>query len=100
VLDGIFCRINTPDPTGGTVTVPVLPQPLHQQALQSSHDIPSASYQGVDKILHRLRREAYWVNMAGDVEGTADSALDANSARYQLQLEHLSLLCPLASHGR
>jgi len=68
VVDGIVYRIYTPDPTGGTVTVPVLPQPLHQQALQSSHDIPSAGHQGVDKTLHRLRREAYWVNMAGDVE--------------------------------
>ena len=68
MVDGIVYRIYTPDPAGGTVTVPVLPQPLRQQALQSSHDIPSAGHQGVDKTLHRLRREAYWVNMAGDVE--------------------------------
>ena len=59
VVDGIVYRIYTPDPAGGTVTVPVLPQPLRQQALQSSHDIPSASHQGVDKTLYRLPREAY-----------------------------------------
>ena len=58
----------TPDPAGDVVTVPLLPQSLRQQALKNSHDIPSAGHQGVDKTLYRLRHEAYWVNMAGDVE--------------------------------
>ena len=68
VVDGIVCRTYTPDPTGDAVTVPVLPQSLRQQALQSSHDSPSAGHLGVDKTLNRLCREAYWVSMAGDVE--------------------------------
>ena len=68
VVDSIVCRTYTPDPTGDAVTVPVLPQALHHQALQSSHDNPSAGHLGVDKTLHRKRLEAYWVSMAGDVE--------------------------------
>ena len=68
VVDSIICRTYTPDPTGNAVTVPVLPQSLRQQALQSSHDSPSAGHLGVDKTLHRLCHEAYWVSMAGDVE--------------------------------
>ena len=68
IVQGIVCRTYTPDPAGDSVTVPVLPQPLRQQALQSSHDTPSAGHLGVDKTLHRLRHEAYWVGMAGDIE--------------------------------
>ena len=55
-LDGIVCRTYTPDPTGDTVTVSVLPQSLR---LQSCHDAPSAGHLGVDRTLHRLRSEAY-----------------------------------------
>ena len=68
VVQGIVCRTYTPDSAGDSVTVPVLPQPLQQQALQSNHDTPSAGHLGVDKTLHRLRHEAYWVGMAGDIE--------------------------------
>jgi hypothetical protein len=38
VVQGVVCRTYTPDPAGDSVTVPVLPRPLRQQALQSSHD--------------------------------------------------------------
>ena len=68
MVDEIVCRVYTPDPAGDVVTVPLLPQSLRQQALKNSHDIPSAGHQGVDKTLYRLHHEAYWVNMAGDVE--------------------------------
>ena len=68
VVDCIVCRTYTPDPTGDTVTVPVLPQSLCQQALQSSHDAPSTGHLGVYKTLHWLHCEAYWVSMASDVE--------------------------------
>ena len=36
--------------------------------LHSCHDAPSSGHQGVNKILARLRQEAYWVGMAEDVE--------------------------------
>ena len=65
--DGIVCRSYTLDPAIGTVTVPILPKALHQQYLQSNHNIPSADHQGIEKTLHQLWHEAYWVNMAGDV---------------------------------
>lgn len=43
-------------------------QSLCQQALHSGYDVPSAGHQGVDKTLHRLHHEVYWVNMTADVE--------------------------------
>ena len=36
--------------------------------LQRNHDAPSSGHQGMEKTLERLRLEAYWVNMARDVE--------------------------------
>ena len=101
VVDGIVCRTYTPDPTGDAVTVPVLPQSLRQQALQSSHDSPSAGHLGVDKTLHRLRREAYWVSMAGDVETYCRQCTQCQQSKAPAPIKkHPSLLCPLVSHGR
>ena len=68
VVDGIVCRSYHPDSTAEMVVVPVLPSSLHHQALSRAHDLPIAGHQGKRKTLHRLRQEAYWVNMANDVE--------------------------------
>ena len=68
ILGRIFCRHYQPDPTMDSVTVPVLPVSLHQEALFQAHDAPSAGHQGTAKTLHRLRQESYWVGMAWDVE--------------------------------
>ena len=50
------------------VTVLVLPGSLRQDALFQAHDAPTACHQGIAKTLHRLRQEAYWVDMAKDVD--------------------------------
>ena len=61
-------RHYTPGPTTDAVTVPVLPVTLQKEALQQCHDLPQAGHQGAQKTHYRLRRMAYWVNMAQDVE--------------------------------
>jgi len=69
VADGdTLCRKYAPGPLESVVTVPVLPPSLQQEALKLSHDVPTAGHQGVEKTLEKLRRIAYWVNMARDVE--------------------------------
>lgn len=68
IIDGIVCRSYRPDSTAEMVVVPVLPSSLRRQALSRVHDLPTAGHQGTAKTLHRLRQEAYWVNMANDVE--------------------------------
>lgn len=68
ILDGIVCQHYQPDPTMDSVTVPVLPVSLRQEALFRAHDAPSAGHQGTAKTLHRLRQEAYLVGMARDIE--------------------------------
>ncbi|KAL5484446.1 hypothetical protein EMCRGX_G020951 [Ephydatia muelleri] len=71
---GLFEALETsgqkyaPGPTTETVTVPILPKSLQQKALLQCHNSPGAGHQGFKKTLERLRREAYWVNMAQDVE--------------------------------
>ena len=68
IVDGVVCRKYAPGPTTETVTVPILPKSLQQKALLQCHNSPGAGHQGFKKTLERLRREAYWVNMAQDVE--------------------------------
>ena len=58
IHDNVICRTYTPDPAVSPVTVPVMPQALHQQALHGVHDIPSAGHQGAEKTLYLLRHEA------------------------------------------
>ena len=48
--------------------VPVLPETLHQQALNMCHDSPASACQGTYKTLERIRHVTYWVNMAHNVE--------------------------------
>ena len=68
LVDGVLCREYTPNPMEEAVTVPILPASLHQEALQRNHNAPAAGHQGVERTLDRVRREAYWVGMARDVE--------------------------------
>jgi len=50
------------------VTVPLLPSSSQQDALSRNHDAPTAGHLGAEKTLKRLRRDAFWVNMAKDVK--------------------------------
>ena len=68
MVDGIVCRKYHPGPTSDTLVVPVLLEALHQQALSMCHDSQAAGHQGTHKTLERIRREAYWVNMAQNVD--------------------------------
>eukprot|EP00731_Ephydatia_muelleri_P006639 Em0003g887a len=69
-VDGIACRRYSPGPCDDVIEVPLIPETLRKQALQSCHDVPiaSAGHQGAEKTLARLRQEVFWVNMARDVE--------------------------------
>jgi len=68
VVDGILCRQYSPGPMQQMVTVPFLPPDLRRDALKRNHDAPTAGHMGTEKTLDRLRRDAFWVNMARDVE--------------------------------
>ena len=68
VVDGTPYRHLAPGPTSEPVTVRILPASPRKQALLQNHDAPSAGHQGPVCTLERLRQEAYWVNMARDVE--------------------------------
>ena len=45
-----------------------MPTRLHQEALQQSHDTPSAAHQGSAKTLAQLQQQANWVGMAKHVQ--------------------------------
>ena len=68
IVEGILCRKYAPGPTTQTIIVPILPKSLKQKALLQCHHSPGAGHQGFKKTLERLRCEAFWVNMAQDVE--------------------------------
>ena len=68
IIDGIVCHTYQPEPASDVVKVPLMPTRLYQEALQQSHDIPSAAHQGSTKTLTRLQQQAYWVGMAKDVQ--------------------------------
>jgi len=68
MVDNVLCRQYRPGPTHDTIVVPIIPASLQKEALQRNHDAPSYGHQGTEKTLERLRQEAYWVNMARDVE--------------------------------
>jgi len=68
ITEGVLCRTYSPGLLEGAVTVPILPPSFQQDALTLCHDIPTAGHLGIDKTLDRLRRNAYWVSMARDVE--------------------------------
>ena len=41
---------------------------MHIQVLRDCHNAPSAGHMGTQKTLDRVRQEAYWTNMARDVD--------------------------------
>ena len=61
-----------------------MPHSLQQQALQHSHNDPSAGHQGADKTLARLREECYWVNMSQDVERYCRECTECQQAKLPL----------------
>ena len=67
-VDGVVCRMYRPGPASNVVKVPLIPTSLQQNALQQSHDRPSAGHQGTGKTLARLQQEVYWVGMAKDIQ--------------------------------
>ena len=50
------------------VTVPILPISLQKDVLSHKHNTPTAGHLGAEKPFERLHRNAFWVNMAKDVE--------------------------------
>ena len=61
-------RTYIPGPTSEAITVPVLLACLCKEYLTLCHDSATGGHQGWHKTLHKLRREAYWVNMAQDAD--------------------------------
>lgn len=68
ICEGFLCRKYKPDPVSEVLTVPILPECLHLQAIVRCHDIPTAGHQGSEKTLKRLQTEAYWVGMGQEVQ--------------------------------
>ena len=67
MINGVICRRYSPDPLLDPVTVPIIPPGQRLQTLQEYHNTPSACHLSQPKTLSKLRKEAYWVNMARDV---------------------------------
>ena len=53
--------------------LPVLPPSLLKDALICNHDVSTGNHLGTKKTLKRLHHDAFWINMARDVENTANS---------------------------
>ena len=64
--ESVVYRTYIPGPTSEAITVPVLPARLCKEYLTLWHDSATGGHQGWHKTLHKLRMEAYWVNMAQD----------------------------------
>ena len=84
LIDGVLSHVHAPGPTSDVLTVPVMPHSLQQQALQHSHNDPSAGHQGADKTLARLQEEYYWVNMSQDVERYCHEFVECQQAKLRL----------------
>ena len=100
MVDGIVCRKYHPGPTSDTLVVPVLPEALHQQALSMCHDSQAAGHQGTHKTLERIQREAYWVNMAQDVERHSRECVTCQKSKLPMPVSHHSQTSLLDDHGR
>jgi transposase InsO family protein len=81
IINGLVCRQYTPDPSSPCVTVPILPASTRNQVLQENHDAPAAGHMGVSKTLYRIRKEAYWVNMAKDVRKDCQQRVKCQESR-------------------
>ena len=84
IHDKIVCRRYKPDPGGEVITVPVLPSSMHQSVLYRCHNSPAAGHQGAEKTLNRLKLEAYWVNMAQDVEKYCQECVTCQHSKLSL----------------
>ena len=84
--EGVVYRTYIPGPTSEAITVPVLPACLRKEYLRLCHDSATGGHQGWHKTLHKLRREAYWVNMAQDA---VESATFVNGPNLLHPNEHL-----------
>ena len=68
IVDGVLCRCYKPKSISDIITVPILPDSLHQQALRQAHDAASAGHQQRLNSLDKLQQLAYWVGRNKDVE--------------------------------
>ncbi|KAL5497228.1 hypothetical protein EMCRGX_G013661 [Ephydatia muelleri] len=84
VVDGIVCRRYKPGPTSDTILVPVLTEALYQKAMSLCHDSPTAGHQGTLKTWERIRQEAYWVNIAQDVDRYCRECVTCQKAKLPM----------------
>ena len=68
IVDSALYYQYSPSRVHQEVTVPILPLDLHKDALSHNHDAPVAGLFGKEKTLEHLRCNAYWINMAKDVD--------------------------------
>ena len=62
----------------------MLPEALHQKAMSLCHDSPTAGHQGTLKTWERIRQEAYWVNMAQDVDRHCRECVTCQKAKLPM----------------
>ena len=65
---GIVCRKYRSAPTCEPIMVPILLISMHIQVLRDCHNALSAGHLRTQKTLDRVHQEAYWTNMAHDVD--------------------------------
>ena len=68
IVDGVLCRCSKPKSMSDAITVSILPDSLHQQAMRQAHDAASAGHQQRLNSLDKLQQLAYWVGINKDVE--------------------------------
>ena len=68
IVNAVLCTCYKAKSMSHAITVPILPDSLHQQALRQAHDAASAGYQQRLNSLAKLQQLAYWVGMNKDVE--------------------------------
>ena len=68
IVDGVLCRCSKPKSMSDAITVSILPDSLHQQAMSQAHDAASAGHQQRLNSLDKLQQLAYWVGINKDVE--------------------------------
>ena len=52
----LFANTYYPSPASDSVTVPLIPPSVKQEALHQAHNIPSAGHQGYQKTLRPFER--------------------------------------------
>ena len=68
IVAGVLCSCYKPKSMSDAITVPILPDSLHQQALRQAHDVAGAGLQQRLNSLDKLQQLAYWVGINKDVE--------------------------------